>query len=210
MGLCCLCVIVCKATSEGSFALFSMTGPSTVAPIRSFTRTFAVPLITPSVPIRYLPPPPSHSAPSAAPLQRPIFYDTVPRTVRSTAAFYEQHVRYPVRPEVDETWYNSSSGRRTLNSVSGSGPSLAAAMTVLADAGSYIIYMRPAYERAVADVVKHYAWKDVHFVYDSDVGKSTQLCLKEAMASREVFVIVSGFRMKRAGGRRLLCRLGNT
>jgi len=39
-----------------------------------------------------------------------------------------------------------------------------------ADATGYVAYMRPPYERALADVVHYYQWSRVFYVYDNSEG----------------------------------------
>ena len=41
------------------------------------------------------------------------------------------------------------------------------------EAGGYTLYMRPMYERAVADVIRYYSWERVFYVYDANDGKET-------------------------------------
>ena len=35
----------------------------------------------------------------------------------------------------------------------------------------YEIYLRPQYSRALFDIINHYGWKSIHYVFDSEEGK---------------------------------------
>lgn len=35
----------------------------------------------------------------------------------------------------------------------------------------YELYMRPMYGRALIDIMKHYHWDKVHYIYNSEEGK---------------------------------------
>jgi len=44
-------------------------------------------------------------------------------------------------------------------------------------AGSYTLYLRPSYDEAFLSVVRHYNWKHILYVYDTDTGALTTLCM---------------------------------
>jgi len=125
------CVIVClltvcSALSRGAFALFAETSSRTLDAVASFSRTLAVPLVTPSAPIDTLP--------------------TVDR--RDVAGNDATSVRAP------------------------------------ADTTSYVVFMRPPYQRALSDVVQHYKWTRVYYVYDNDEGTIRRLSVTEPYRRR--------------------------
>ena len=99
--------------SRGAFALFAETSSRTVDSVTSFSRTFAVPLVTPSAPL-----------------------DTPPVTADR---------RYPSRNE-------------------------ATRVLAPADASGYVAFMRPPYQRALADVIHYYKWPRLFYVYDNNEG----------------------------------------
>lgn len=35
----------------------------------------------------------------------------------------------------------------------------------------YVLYMRPHYTQAIIDIIKHYRWTIVYYVYDSEDGE---------------------------------------
>jgi len=104
---------VCSAVSRGAFALFAETSSRTVDSVTSFSRTFAVPLVTPSAPV-----------------------DTLPVTADR---------RYPGRND-------------------------ATRVLATADAIGYVAFMRPPYQRALADVIQYYKWPRLFYVYDDNEG----------------------------------------
>ena len=107
----CLCS-VCSAVSRGAFALLTETSSRTADAVASFSRTLAVPVVTPSSPV-----------------------DTPPVIVR----------RHP-------------------------GSNDAASVRAPVDAASYVVFMRPPYHRALADVIQLYNWPRVFYVYDNSEG----------------------------------------
>jgi len=98
--------------SRGAFAFFAETSSVTADAVVSFSRTLAVPLVTPSAPV-----------------------DTLP-------VFDRRH------PGNDDD----------------------ASVLAPADTDSYVVFMRPPYHRALADVILHYKWTRVFYVYDNNEG----------------------------------------
>ena len=39
----------------------------------------------------------------------------------------------------------------------------------------YEVYLRPQYSRALFDIIRHYRWESVHYVFDSEEGKSAKI-----------------------------------
>lgn len=39
------------------------------------------------------------------------------------------------------------------------------------DGGGYVLFMEPPYHRALADVIRHYQWPRVYYVYDNSLGR---------------------------------------
>jgi len=49
--------------------------------------------------------------------------------------------------------------------------SLSHPSAVAASSHSFTLYMRPPYERAIADVIKHYKWSKIFYMYDTNEGR---------------------------------------
>jgi len=116
---------VCSALSRGALALFVETTSTTVDAVSAFSRTLAVPLITPAGPVGTPPPP----------LGR-----------RTDAGGRDAAVAVPVQA-----------------------PPPAAG----GDRSSYVLFMRPPYHQVLADVVLHYSWSRVFYLYDNGEGTYT-------------------------------------
>lgn len=102
--------------SRGAFALFAETSSRTIDAVSSFSRTLAVPLVTPSAPV----PPPA--------------------------------------------------GERSRHS-EGDDAAVHGVPRVPTEATSYVMFMRPSYQQALADVILHYKWLRVYYVYDNSEGR---------------------------------------
>lgn len=37
--------------------------------------------------------------------------------------------------------------------------------------GGFVLYMRPLYDRALVDVIRHYKWPKIYYVYDTSEGR---------------------------------------
>ena len=59
----------------------------------------------------------------------------------------------------------------------------------------YALSMRPEYHQAVLDIIRHYQWDDVIYLYDSEDGQSedgtTNILFSQIYASRICFVYSS-------------------
>jgi len=124
---------VCSAVSRGAFALFAETTATTADAVASFSRTLAVPLVTPSAPV--------DSAP--------------PQRRRQPTADGDEDLVVPV-----------------------------AAPATAVDATGYVVFMRPPYQRALADVIQHYKWTRVFYAYDNSEGQFVDKSRRFAMAYR--------------------------
>lgn len=203
---------VCKTISEGTFALFGLTHQATVDTIQSFTRTFTIPMVTPSVPIvpvieRPQPPTTSSSHAGVSLIVGPTTLGVGQRTAALSPLQSNSkgtYIGYNGQPEIGRglqrpTWFNSSTSSSGSSGRSGNwmlqppppsglvsssrypypniypGTSshhrIPGAPFAVTEPGSYIIHMRPSYERAVVDVVRYYGWKQVSYVYDTNEGK---------------------------------------
>ena len=98
--------------SRGAFALFAETSSRTADSVASFSRTLAVPLVTPGAPL-----------------------DSPPVSNR----------RYPTSND-------------------------AAQVLSQPDTTGYVAFMRPPYQRALADVIQYYNWPRVFYIYDNSEG----------------------------------------
>jgi len=54
-----------------------------------------------------------------------------------------------------------------------------------ADTTGYVVFMRPPYQRALADVIEHYKWPRVFYVYDNSEGKKDCWSLVKTGPQRE-------------------------
>ena len=47
----------------------------------------------------------------------------------------------------------------------------------LRDALSYELHVRPDPTPAIVDIIRHFRWRHIHYLYDSDEGREAGLCL---------------------------------
>jgi len=194
------CLVVCKIVSNGTYALFGQTHPVTIGTIQSFTRTFTVPMVTTSVPIRYVGVH-GQTAGGASILRAGAVgqvsghaSSAVANLRASSALQFDTFDSHGVRSEVAAgnraSSYNSRTGPNNgdmflppppMRSMSPSGVPVrglsASHLAAAVDPNNYIIHMRPTYERAIVAIVRHYRWKRVSYVYDTNEGKLVRLIL---------------------------------
>jgi hypothetical protein len=111
---------VCTTISKGTFALFGLTHPASIGTIQSFTRTFAIPFVTPSVPMRYVtkrPQIPSaassflrnvDSPPASGPAVAGLRSPPAPAAFQFADSFVGNRVRSEVGGVRRQSWYNST------------------------------------------------------------------------------------------------------
>lgn len=55
----------------------------------------------------------------------------------------------------------------------------------------YMIFVHPPYDRALVDIVRHYGWKIVFYVYDTDDGELTRsMCTIQLMEMCSVLFVL--------------------
>ena len=66
----------------------------------------------------------------------------------------------------------------------------------LANAHGYVLHMRPTYDLAMVDIIRHYKWPEVFYIYDNDEGERVENYILFLFFSYTIFVITSNSEMK--------------
>jgi len=168
---------VCHTMSRGIFAFYGVTDLSTIATVDSFSRTFRMPFVTISVPVRdpcnCLP---TYSSPLLASWSSTAQHHSQPPVpsshqhlhhAPSMSSAYSSLLRTPgavdPAPVADAGYFDGAPGAE-----SGDGK---LAVDTSSGPGGYLLFVRPFYDQALLAVIRHYRWTRVFYIYDSDAGR---------------------------------------
>jgi hypothetical protein len=156
--------------AEGIFALYGVTSRrSSLQLIESFSRTFHMPFVTPTYP----PPPrlPSDinaavAAPSSGSSSAAVSNAGQSRHWSlSAASLPSGHV------ERSPTAGGFPTGAGQASATAAGGLRDLRGPMSLPMSSAFTIYMRPIYRPAIVDLVRHYGWTRIYYIYDSPEGK---------------------------------------
>jgi hypothetical protein len=170
--------------SEGIFALYGVTSRrSSLQLIESFTRTFHMPFVTPTYP----PPPRLPSDINAAVIASASMSSSSASSAAAAAASNPGQSRHWSLPSASLPSGHVERSSATPLGVGGApiGGGQATVTGRLRDtrgpmswltSTAFTIYMRPIYRPAIVDLVRHYGWTRVYYIYDSPEGTAHRCC----------------------------------